>query len=105
MKCPATYKPIQNFGIFLVAISVLGFLCLFTEPNNEKGYIFLFFFAGIISVVHLFLGIGVIIRNRKVFVFFKGYLRFLYMGFPVGTYIAKKTLDYIADNNIEQYLL
>jgi len=35
---------------------------------------------------------------------FKGYLYLLYVGFPIGTYIAHETLKYIKENRIEELL-
>jgi hypothetical protein len=98
------YKPIQNFGLIFIGISIIGFCYLYSVPNSGMEYTFLLFFLGGLSILHLLLGIGIIRRNKKVFVLFKGYLKCLAIGFPVGTYISKKTLTYIDTNNIESYL-
>jgi hypothetical protein len=57
-----------------------------------------------VSLFHLLLGIGILLRRRWWFSVFKGYLYLLYLGFPVGTYIARETLKYIEQNSVEQYL-
>ena len=96
------YGPIYNFGCFLITIGCLGLWCLFAESNTTGiEYYFLFAFVGLISATHLMLGIGIVVKNKSAFNLFKVYLKFLYYGFPVGTYIAKKTLKYIENNNIE----
>ncbi len=96
------YRPIYNFGIFFLLIGCLGLGLLLNESTTSGvEFYFLLIFAGGISVLHIGLGIGLIIHNKSVFKIFKIYLKFLYFGFPVGTYIAKKTLDYIENHNVE----
>ena len=104
MLIPDLYKPIQNFGYFLTAIGICGFLVLFTKLTDVKYLIVVWIFIGLVSLYHLLLGIGVILKKKWVFGMFKGYLRLLYLGFPVGTYISRKTTRYIDENNIERFL-
>lgn len=104
MIIPDLYKPIQNFGIFFFAIGALGLVFLSIDKSNGFEYWFLLSFAGPISLLHLFIGIGLILKNRTSFFFFEAYLKLLYFGFPIGTFIAKKTLIYIKKYNIENFL-
>ena len=104
MYIPDLYKPIKNFGYFLITIGVCGFLILFTKLNDVKYIVVVWVFIGSVSFFHLFLGIGVMIRKRWIFGLFKSYLKLLYFGFPIGTYISRETLSYINKNNIERYL-
>ena len=90
MNSSDMYKPLRYFGFFLVDISVAIIFCLYKYPGSPEEQVFLFPFAGTVSVLHMLIGIGVLTKNKKLFVFFKMYLKMLYIGFPIGTYIAKK---------------
>jgi hypothetical protein len=104
-KCGADrYRPITNWGYLLTGLGLLGFLIIFTKLINVKYFWVVWFFIGTISLYHLALGIGIILRKRWGFNLFKGYLRLLSIGFPIGTYISKETLHYIESNEIESYL-
>lgn len=98
------YKPIKNFGYFLTAVGICGFLVLFTKLTDIKYLMVVWIFIGLISLYHLLLGIGVILKKKWAFGIFKSYLRLLYLGFPIGTYISRKTMRYIDENSIEKYL-
>lgn len=104
MIIPDIYKPIRNFGYFLTAIGVCGFLVLFTKLTDVKYLLVVWTFISLVSLFHLVTGVGVIFKKKWVFALFKGYLNLLYIGFPIGTYIARETLRYIDENNIERYL-
>jgi len=104
MLIPDLYKPIKNFGYFLTAIGICGFLVLFTKLTDLKYLVVVWIFISLASLYHLLLGIGIIFKKKWVFGIFIGYLRLLYLGFPVGTYISRKTMRYIEENNIERYL-
>ena len=99
------YKPLQYFGLFFVAISIVIILYLYKYPGDPKEQAYLFPFASAVSLLHMLIGIGILTKNRKLFVLFKMYLKVLYIGFPIGTYIAKKTLSYIDKYDIEKYLV
>lgn len=104
MIIPDIYKPIRNFGFFLTTIGLCGFLVLFTNLTDVKYIIVVWTFIGLVSLFHLVTGVGVIFKQKRVFPIFKAYLNLLYLGFPIGTYIARATLRYIDENNIERYL-
>jgi hypothetical protein len=98
------YKPIRNFGYFLALVGLLGFWVLIARLQDVDYLPVVWSFIGLISLFHLVLGIGIIKKNRWLFGVFKNYLRLSYIAFPIGTYIAMKTLGYIQKNNIEEYL-
>ena len=98
------YIPILIFGCFFDLLALLGFLTLFFRLSDVEHLIAVWAFIGSVSFFHLLLGIGIFLRKKWVFSIFKAYLHFLYLGFPVGTYLAHKTLKYIDEHNIERYL-
>ena len=98
------YRPIRNFGYFFLGLAFLGFLTLFLKLTDVKYLFLVWAFVGSVSLFHLLLGIGILQRKKWGFIIFKAYLRLLYFGFPLGTYLAHETLKYISKNKIEQYL-
>ena len=104
MLIPDLYKPIKNFGYFLTAIGICGFLVLITKLTDVKYLFVVWIFISLVSFYHLLLGIGLVLKKKWAFGLFKSYLRLLYLGFPIGTYISRSTLHYIDENNIEAYL-
>ena len=60
--------------------------------------------SAIVSIFHLVIGIGLVKKNRMIFGIFKVCLKLLLAGFPLGTFIARATLKYIEEHNIESYL-
>ena len=61
-------------------------------------------FVGLISLFHFLLGVAIILKNRMGFGIFKTYLQCMYIAFPIGTILSRKTLDYIKKNNIERFV-
>lgn len=104
MLFPDLYKPIRNFGYFFFIFGLCGFLVLFTKLRDIDHVVAVWIFIGLISFFHLLLGFGIIRQNRLSFGVFKSYLRIMYVAFPIGTYLSKRTLEYIEKNNIERYL-
>ena len=99
-----SYRPIRNFGYFFVALATLGLLILFLKLTDVEHLLLVWAFVGSVCLFHLLLGVGILLRKRSAFIMFKGYLHLLYLGFPVGTYLARETLKYIDENRIEEYL-
>ncbi len=98
------YIPIRNFGYFFVIIAFLGFFILIFKLSDVKYLLIVWVFVGSVSFFHLLLGTGIVLRKKWSFPIFKAYLHLLYLGFPVGTYLARATLNYIDKYKIEQYL-
>lgn len=98
------YKPVRNFGYLFVCVGFFGFLVLFTKLRNVEQMIAVWLFIGLISLFHLLLGVGIVLRNKFGFGIFKSYLQCMYIAFPIGTIISKKTLEYIEKNNIERFI-
>jgi hypothetical protein len=98
------YRPINNFGYFFMGLALLGFLVLFLKLTDVEYLLLVWAFVGSVSLLHFLLGIGILLRKRWGFIIFKGYLHLLYLGFPLGTYLARETLKYIDEHRIEEYL-
>lgn len=95
---------LRNFSSILILISITGgiLLCyiLFKENNFEKNINF-FIFIIISTIVHLFVGVSILSKRLWGFFTFKLYLYLMLLAIPIGTYISKKTLEYIEKNNIK----
>ena len=98
------YRPLRYFAYFFIVIAFLGFLTLALDMSEIKYWPVVWTFVGSVSLFHLVLGIGVLFKRKWGFTIFKGYLYLLYIGFPIGTYIARKTLRYIEENRIEAFV-
>jgi hypothetical protein len=95
------YRPIKYFGYAFVAIGLLGFATLAFCLMDVKYQAVVWAFIGSVSLLHLILGIGILNRKKWGLLIFKAYLNLLYIGFPIGTYLARQTLKYIKDNRLE----
>lgn len=98
------YKPIRNFGYFFVILGCLGFITMVTKLLDLKYLLIVWIFVGSVSIFHFLMGIGLVYKKRWAFMVFKGYLNFIYLGYPLGTYLSRMTKEYIDRNNIERFL-
>ena len=99
------FKPIRNFGYFFIGIPILFFaILIFASPSgpNEPHWI-PWGFITFCSLFHIALGFGILSKKNWGLVFFKAYLKILYFGFPIGTYISKKTFEYMNAYKIQRY--
>jgi hypothetical protein len=94
------HKPIQYF-IYYLFFSVIagGLLCFFTQ-GTELSYCSNF--TAIMLIWHLTTAISMLLKYRVGFYLFKLYLYILYIGFPIGTYVAKWFFAYIREHEIEK---
>jgi hypothetical protein len=96
-------KPINNFGMIIITIGLLG-LCLHIFMVFDPDYTIDFqVFVIVLSCLHLLGGLGVFLKTKYGWYALKIYLYSLYFMVPIGTYIAIKTLKYIKQNNIEKF--
>ena len=93
------FRPVKIGGLFLLLIALFGLVCLIAVLE-ESGFRELVI---IVTAWHLLTGLGVIFRTRWGYPLFKGYLYFIYICFPIGTYIAYKSLRYLKENHIERF--
>lgn len=91
------------FGYFFIGVGVAGFLMHFAALNDARYSAGFQLFVVVLSLLHILIGLGVILKKNWGFHIFKFYLHLLYLAIPIGTYVAIKTLQYIRTNNIERY--
>ena len=97
------FKPIRNFGLLIIVVGVAGLSCLVAFYNDPDFYFGGKIFIAIVSTFNLFMGYNIVSRNRLGFKSLKIYLYLIYPGFPLGYFYAKKLLDYIKTNNIQEF--
>lgn len=112
MLFPDVYKPIRNFGYLALLIGGCALFLIVVDmvprdtpqdPNFHSLISLMNLIMLPVSLFHTFLGVGLINKNRFWFRIFKIYLRCMMMGWP-GIYLAKRTLKYIEENNIERHI-
>ncbi|MCW7753293.1 hypothetical protein OOT00_04750 [Desulfobotulus sp. H1] len=94
------FKPIIFFGYFLILMGGASMFVFVIEYRFFE-YLFLKYFCFIVSIFHLFVGLGIIFKEKWGYYLFKLYLYLIAVGFPIGTLIGLKMLKYINDNNIK----
>jgi len=94
-------RPIRWFMIVLFASVAIGVLMCVATIDHEYPYFNAFTLSMIIW--HAITAIGIMTKYKWGFYLFKFYLCVLYIGFPIGTYVAKKYLEYIKEHAIESY--
>jgi hypothetical protein len=99
------FKPIKIFGYFFIAISILFCIVLLFEPATgpNEPHMLIWGFVIFSALFHFLLGIGILLKKNWGFVFFKAYLKLLFLAFPIGTYISKKTFEYMDEYNTKKY--
>ncbi|WP_018293851.1 hypothetical protein [Mariprofundus ferrooxydans] len=91
-------------GILLLMGGIFGtFFHLYLVPQSETMPKEALVFVLIVGFWNTITGIGIVARYRWGFYLFKFYLCVLYIGFPIGTYVAKKYFEYIKEHSIEKY--
>lgn len=97
------FKPIKTLGfIFLVS----GFIFIFYNVVNWNEFIFGVgerIFMMTIATWFMLTGIGILLKKPWGFYLLKSVLYLLYIGWPLGTMLAKWILKYIKDNEIKLY--
>lgn len=95
---------LKTYGIVLIFLSVCGIytlILLYTlEDRPPDIRLFVIFFI-LMSGWYLTTGVGILLRRKWGYFFFKSFLYFLLLGFPIGTFIAYASLKYIKKNHIK----
>ena len=81
-------------------MGIIGHISNLSDPDYTLHFR-AFVFA--LTFLHAAIGIGLLTKAKSAFYLFKIYLHLLMLAFPIGTYIAKKTLEYIEKNNIKDF--
>jgi len=98
-------KPLITFGMVLIVSSFLGLVMFYVLVNDPKYDSSFSYFIAFMVVVHFFVGLGVVLKKSWGLALFKCYLYILLLGFPIGTYIAIKTLKYIKHYHVHKYFV
>lgn len=107
------YHPIKLWGYFFAALGICGLLMLsielpplFTESSEVKSFekVFLLTIIAPVVVYHFVMGVALVNKKKLGVMLLKAYLRFLYLGFPIGTYLAIKGLRYLKNVDLDIYL-
>jgi hypothetical protein len=101
MTSADTLSPIRNFGYFLIIVGLLGFALHLLTIGNPDYPAVAGWFVRVISAYHLVVGIGLIRKRKWGLYSLKAYLYLWYIAFPIGTFIAHKTIKYIEKHKIE----
>jgi hypothetical protein len=93
-------KPINMIGALCMVTAGCSILAFFsTDWLGPEGKIFI----SVIFAINLLTGIGIVFRTMWGFHLLKFYLYILFIGFPIGTLIARFVLSHIRENDIKQY--
>ena len=96
-------KPIRIFGYFIAGLGFLGLIIHFAASGDPRYTLDFEILVLVVSILHIFAGVGVILKTRWGFYAFKIFLYSLYFMVPIGTYVAIKTLKYIRTHKIERF--
>jgi hypothetical protein len=100
-----TIRPLKFFGVVLLAIGVAGIFFDFIYLGDSELSTGFKLFGVLISIWHLLAGVGILTQKAWGFYIFKSYLYTLFLGVPIGTYIALKMLSYIKRNDLKKYFI
>ena len=82
--------------IGIVFVCVVSIARIDALPDNHK------IFVLVISIYYLATGIGILFRKLWGYYLLKSFLYDLFLGFPIGTFIALKSLKFMKDNSIKE---
>ncbi len=103
---PKGERFLKTYGIVLIFFSICGIYPLVSlyfmedRPADIDVHKFVIFFV-LMGGWYLTTGIGILLRSKWGYFFFKFFLYILLLGFPIGTFIAYKSLKYIKKNHIK----
>lgn len=98
-----TFRPVKVFGFCLLLMGITIILMHFSSPEREQFSAEFRYFALIVSSIHFFIGLGVILKKKWGYYCFKFYLYILSIGFPIGTFIGLKMLKYINQHDVKKF--
>ncbi len=95
---------LRTYGIaliFLSACSIYILVRLYSmEDRPPDIHEFVIFFM-LMGGWYLTTGVGILLRSKWGYFFFKSFLYLLLLAFPIGTFIAYASLKYIKRNHIK----
>ena len=102
---PKRERFLKAYGIVLICFSICAIYMLVSlyfmeDRSNIDVHTFVIFFV-LMGGWYLITGIGILLRSKWGYFLFKFFLYILLLGFPLGTFIAYKSLKYIKRNDIK----
>ncbi len=103
---PKGERFLKTYGILLICFSICGIFPLLSlyfmkdRPPDIDVNEFVTFFV-LIGGWYLITGIAILLRRKWGYFFFKFFLYILLLGFPLGTFIAYKSLKYLKRYDIK----
>jgi len=95
---------LKTYGIaliFLAACGIYPLVLLYSiEDRPPDIHEFVIFYV-LMGGWYLTTGVGILLRSKWGYFFFKSFLYFLLLCFPIGTFIAYASLKYIKRNHIK----
>lgn len=95
------FRPIRYFSLILIAIGIVCVVMNYGLDGSPDYTIEFKVFVLVVAMIHFFIGISVYTKLKVGFYTFKCYLYLIYIAFPVGTLIARKTLKYMDDKGMK----
>lgn len=99
----AILYPILTAGKIILFFGILGFVAHFYSLNDSEYTNDFRIFVLVCSFSHVFIGLTILLRTKIGYYSFKFFLYVYLLGFPFGTYISLKFLNYMKTQNIKQY--
>lgn len=90
----------KNVGYFFQLVGIVGFGTLTTALMDVEYLLEVWIFVGSLSMFHLYIGLGLVVKNRRAFYFFVYYIKLFSFAYPLWTYLSRQTLSYSETNNI-----
>jgi len=87
----------------LIATASLGILLAYNVKSRGDFRDSFLIFIAIMTSVNVMVGIGILSRAKWGILLLNGFLYFYLLAFPIGTYLSRKALEYLKNNNIDRY--
>lgn len=97
------FKPIRTLGFIIMFGGFLSLACLLIQWNDPAFDIGFRVFAILIAIWYLTTGFGIVLKKPWGFRLLNFFLYVMYVGWPLGTLMAKKLFSYIKNNGIRKY--
>ncbi len=108
MKPDSTYsqdplKLTKRFGWVFVISSFAGLGMWFYLLNDSNFDSSFSIFLGYMTAFHLMMGLGLLLQKLWGYYLFNLFLYILILGFPLGTYISYKTIQFMKAHKLKNF--
>lgn len=101
MKDNHDLNNINIFGYFFISIGLGGILTALNwvlQKNYDNGFLLFILISGLVYFVT---GLALILKQKWGYYLIIFFLKILYIGFPIGTYISKKGLRFLKKDEVK----